>query len=181
MSSVWNERSLGVKIDASITDLVSDEDVEYYCNYNYPFLQIVNSAAVFDEELTLHFTTLSTGWVAHDYGVAMSVSSPHDSLQPGTLDPRSLLSQVKTAEEMAQLIADKEWSSVEIVNGSQLMKMLLWIETKRYQINLAGYTPTADDEKRYSNLAANAQNMGIEWEHQLKRPTKTTSGSAHEA
>lgn len=162
-SNIWNDRELGV--DASTAQLlaeVSEADIEYVCNYKYPFLQLINANAVFYEELPLKFVTASTGWVIHDYGEAISIAVPHDSVQAGA---SNIVNQAKTVEEVAKLIVEKEWSEVELVEGTTMLKRLIWMEAKKFNFTLLGYTPSASDEKCYERLAKRAKDLGLSWEH----------------
>jgi len=165
--NVWSERDLGVDTTADRDfDAVSETDVEYCCNYFYPFIQLVNANAVFGEELPLAFVKASTGWVIHDYGEAISSSAPYSAEQQRAVS--GVLDQAKTIEEIGKLIATKGWTSVEVIAGSQMMKRFAWIEAKRYKFDLIGYTPNASDEKCYDRLAKRAKDMGLVWEHPIK-------------
>ncbi|CAL7959437.1 conserved hypothetical protein [Gammaproteobacteria bacterium] len=165
--NIWSERDLGVDAATDqIFDVVSEADVEYCRNYFYPFIQLVNTNAVFDEELPLTFVKASTGWVIHDYGEAISTSAPYLAEQQKTAS--SILDQAKTIEEIGKLIATKGWISVEAIAGTQMMKRFVWIEAKRSKFDLVGYVPSASDEKCYDRLAKRAKDMGLIWEHPIK-------------
>ncbi len=87
---IWTQRSLGIELPQNLED-VNATDIEYICNNSFPFLQIINSNAVFDEETSTKFITTSTGWVIHDYGDAISVSAPpgnnnHNEEKKGAAD-----------------------------------------------------------------------------------------------
>lgn len=154
--------------------LVSDADIEYYCNCYYPFIQLVNASAVFSEELPLVFVTASTGWIIHDYGEAISVASPHTTQQKK--NTCNILAQAKIAEEIIKLVGAKNWSSIEIIAGTQAMKRLMWIEAKRVKLDVAGYTSSPSDEKCYSHLAKHFKNMGVVWEYPLTRKIQPKEG-----
>lgn len=81
VSDIWTQRSLGIELPQNI-EAVSASDVEYICNNSFPFLQVINSDAVFSEETSINFVTASTGWVIHDYGDAISVAAPHNITNP---------------------------------------------------------------------------------------------------
>lgn len=166
--NIWSERDLGVDTFATkVFDSVSDADVEYCSNSFYPFVQLVNANTVFGEELPLRFVTTSTGWVIHDYGEAISASAPYSvDLKKNVT---SVLDQAKTAEEIMKLIAEKGWTSIEVIAGTQFMKRFVWMEGKKAKFNLIGYTPTASDEKCYERLAKRAKDMGLVWERPVAR------------
>jgi hypothetical protein len=77
ISGVWTQRNLGIELPKNL-ESVTSSDVEYLCDNSYPFLQVVNSDAVFTEETSIDLITASTGWIIHDYGAAISVSASHD-------------------------------------------------------------------------------------------------------
>ena len=161
--NIWNDRELGV--DSSIAQLlteVSETDIDYVCNYKYPFLQLINANAVFYEEFPLKFVTASTGWVIHDYGEAISIAAPHELAQASA---SNIINQAKTVEEVAKLIVAKEWSEVELVGGTTMLQRLIWVESKKCNFALLGYTPSASDEKCYERLAKRAKDLGLSWEH----------------
>ncbi|MEI8054652.1 MAG: hypothetical protein WCH10_01460 [bacterium] len=165
--NIWSERDLGVDTTTDQDfDTVSEADVKYCCNSFYPFIQLVNADAVFGEEQPLTFVKASTGWMLHDYGEAISASSPYSAEQQKTAN--SVLDQAKTVEEIGKLIAAKNWVSVEVIAGSPMMKRFVWIEAKRSKFDLIGYEPNASDEKCYDRLAKRAKDMGLVWEHPIK-------------
>ena len=173
--NVWSERDLGVDTFAAKNfDSVSGADIEYYSNFSYPFVQLVNANTVFGEELPLNFITASTGWVIHDYGEAISASAPYSVDMKENIT--SVLDQAKTAEEIAKIINAKGWTSVEVIAGTESMKRLIYMEGKKAKFDLIGYTPTANDEKCYERLAKRANDMGLVWEYHVAR-VDLTEGS----
>jgi hypothetical protein len=176
--NVWSQRDLGVDLSAAkIFETISDADLEYVCNNNYPFLQLINTNAIFGEESPVKFITASTGWVIHDYGEAISVSAPH-SLRGDTSNV-SIMEQAKIAEEVAKLIAEKGWHAIELIAGTNMMKRFMWIESKRIKFTLNGYTPTANDEKCHDRLLKRAKDMRLVWEHAvIKSKTKDCVSTA---
>ncbi len=173
--NIWSQRDLGVDLStAEVSGLASNGNVEYICDHSYPFIQLVDSNAVFSEGQTLNFLTTPNGWVIHDYGEAISVSAPHTAKQQANeqVIKSNTMDQATTAEELAKLIAKKGWVSVEIIAGTKMLKRFLWIESKKYKFELAGYDSGASDEKAYARLAKRAKDMGLPWEQQA--PAKTT-------
>jgi len=163
ISSIWTQRSLGIELPQDIESLTS-VDVEYVCDNFYPFLQLINSEAVFSEETSIKFTTTSTGWVIHDYGDAISTSLPHTTKGK---ERGGTMGQIAAASEIANLIATKGWAAVELIAGTPMMQRFLWIESKRYGFDLKGYEPDAGDEKCYERLMKSAKANGIAWEKRI--------------
>lgn len=150
--NIWNERDLGIDTTkAQSFDSVSDSDIEYYCNFSYPYIQLINTNAVFAENMSLNFIQASTGWVICDYGEAISTALPHSLEQKKNIS--GVTAQAKTAKEIADLITTKGWTSIEIITGTAIMKRFIWIESKRAQFDLSGYTPNTNDEKCYDRLS----------------------------
>jgi hypothetical protein len=76
LASLWGRREAGIKLpaDANLGRSVTRDDIEYLCNYHYPYLQIMNTEADFDEPVMPEFFILSSGWILMDYGDAMCSS-----------------------------------------------------------------------------------------------------------
>lgn len=174
--NVWDQRSMGIFSPDTALDSISDEDIEYICNYIYPFLQIINTNSMFGEEQTVNCIIASTGWVIHDYGEAISVSAPH------TMEGRerwsSIVEQAKTVEEIANLIAKKGWNSVELNAGTPIMRRFIWMESKKINFTLNGYAPSEEDERAYARLAEHAKEMGINWKHATIKVEPVTGAAA---
>lgn len=181
MSGVWAQRSLGIELPKNIKSALHN-DIKYLCNYVYPFIQVVNTDAVFTEETTLTFIPLANGWIIHDYGEAISTAVPHDmkgkksgstgaaAVAPGQVVAGSEISaQIEAAAHIGKMIAEKGWKSAEFIAGSDLMRRFIWIESKRFGFEISKeYTPTVADERCYSRLEKHAQKVGVAWD---KRPT----------
>ena len=57
--NVWNRRDLGVELSATqVIGSVSDGDLEYICDHIYPFIQLIDSNAVFGEGQRKHLNSL---------------------------------------------------------------------------------------------------------------------------
>jgi len=75
LKDIWAKRLQGADLTGvDWSRPVSDEDVAFLLS-RYPFLQIVNNASDFSEEFKLSIVSANSGWVMHDYGDAISVSS----------------------------------------------------------------------------------------------------------
>jgi len=74
LKNTWGDRALGIEpTEADLSRAVTHQDVEYLLS-RYPYLQIMSSEPSFAEGYEVKLITLDSGWVAHDYGDAMSVS-----------------------------------------------------------------------------------------------------------
>jgi hypothetical protein len=180
-SNIWSQRDLGVDLSgAQPVESASDADIEYVCNHSYPFMQIVDSDAVFAEGQELNFITTPSGWVVHDYGEAISVSIPHMSEHQNKENQSNYnpIVQATAAEEIAKLTAEKGWLSMEIIAGTQTMKRFLWMESKKAKFDLVGYTPSESDEKCYARLAKRAKDMTLEWERAPVQPKPQAASTA---
>lgn len=173
---VWNERGLGVDtIMAKAYDSVSTNDNQNMCDSVYPFVQLINSNAVFFDNQEIKFIQAANGWSIHDYGQALSVAAPHnDNRQYAIIDPSV---QAKIMQEIAKIIMQKEWTAAEIIAGTEMMKKYLWIESKRSKFELSGYTPSESDEKSYKRLEELFKKNKQIWEYDLpKRSLEITVG-----
>ena len=165
-SNVWTQRSLGIELPKDFESLTAF-DIKYICNNFYPFLQVINSDAVFSEETKVNFVPASTGWTIHDYGEAISTSAPKNS------DGNSrILAQYQTMADVATLIAAKRWAAVELISGTQKMQSFLWIELKRYDLELKGYEPSDNDKKLSERLKKHVEAKGLTWEKGLPTALK---------
>jgi hypothetical protein len=75
--------------------------------------------------------------------------------------------RIATASEVAALIAAKGWRSAEVIAGTKSMLRLLWIELRRYGIDLKGYEQDADDERCYDRLMKHVKSSGQPWEKKV--------------
>jgi len=165
---VWNERGLGVDtIMASAYNSVSANDNQNLCDNIYPFVQLINSNAVFFDNQEIKFIKLPNGWTIHDYGQALSVAAPHNDKQKHGIIHSSI--QAKIMQEIAKIIVQKEWTAVEIIAGTNTMKKYLWVESKRAKFELTGFTPSESDQKAYDRLAKLSKNNKQVWEYDLPK------------
>jgi hypothetical protein len=172
LKDIWLQRDQGMDLPlGDVLTTVAPTDIAYICNYIYPFIQLVNSAGNFEGGV-VHFYQSRAGWTIHDYGDAISTSAPHildakaaeEGGDEGGKSGSGTNDQAITIEDIARLIIDKGWASVEIVAGSELMQKLLWVESKRYGFNLNGYDPSDNDKRCYDRLAERARTMGSLWD-----------------
>lgn len=146
----------------------SSAEIANLCNSTYPFLQIINSEAVFAEETPVKFITTSTGWVIHDYGDAISISAPHNLKKSAKI--------ANAVNEVVSLIAGKGWTKAELIGGVERTKRPLWIGLQRYGIELTGYEPSGDDKKCLERWMKIVKNNGEVWEKPV--PGKQQNGLA---
>lgn len=149
-ANIWDLRKLGVGLPKNVLT-VKNSDVDYICDHYYPFLQLVNSNAIFTEDTSIKFIPSSAGWIIHDYGEAISASAPHDP-KAKVYHSSSVIGQITTASEIANLISTKNWEEAELIAGTLMMQRFMWIASKQYGFELKGYTPTPGDEKRLDRL-----------------------------
>lgn len=165
---VWNERGLGVDtIMAKAYDSVSVNDNQNICDNVYPFVQLINSNAVFFDNQEIKFIQTPQGWSIHDYGQALSVAAPHNNNQLYAIIDSAV--QAKIIQEIGKIIMQKEWTAVEIIAGTAVMKKYLWIESKRAKFELAGYTPNESDEKSCKRLEELFKKNKQVWEYDLPK------------
>jgi hypothetical protein len=147
-------------LETKAFDSASDADIECCSNFSYPFVLLVDGGTVFGEKLPPKLITASTGWVVRDYGNAISATAPY--AKKLKKDATSVLIQAKTAEELMRLVVKKGWTSVDLLGGTQIMERFVWVEAKIAEIDLIGYTPSANDEKCYKCLAQYFEEIGRE-------------------
>lgn len=181
--NIWSDRDLGVDSSpVKFIESISDADIEYICNCKYPFLQLINANAVFEEDLPLNFITASTGWVIHDYGEAISVAAPHYSVESKEVQGNNsnIINQATTVEEIANIISNKGWAEVELISGTSMMKRCVWMEAKKFKFTLIGYTPSTSDQKCFDRLAKRAKDMGLVWERAISAKAQQTGATTAE-
>jgi hypothetical protein len=164
LENIWGQRGMGLDLPPG-TGLhpVLHADIEYLSNYVYPFIQLVNTKANFSGEVLLKFITAKTGWVIHDYGDAISTCAPHkpDEDAEGGGSGTIVNQQEATIAEIAQMIKSKGWVGVEIIAGSNFMKQFLYLEAKALGLNLRGYTPSTEDERRFERVMKMRKATGV--------------------
>ena len=182
--NVWAERSQGSDqsqdIVSTINAKISHAEVDYLCNYIYPFLQLVNPNAVFSDEIEIDFINTSNGWIIHNYGEAISCSIPHELEDGTTPKVMTLADQRIVASEIADIVAKKGWEGSELIEGTRIMKSLFWIESKRYDLDFSGYTPTDeeknDDERRLEAMIKNTEENGTKWKKEAPKVSENAIG-----
>jgi hypothetical protein len=74
LKTLWDKRDSGLKLPAiDLFRNITPENIQYLLSL-YPFLQIVNTEAMFIGEVTPKFIQAKSGWIIHDYNEAMSSS-----------------------------------------------------------------------------------------------------------
>ena len=79
LEKLWQRRMEGISFStdrADYLEAIKPEEIQYLCNYKYPFLQVINPDA--DETVdaqALQFVRLPSQWILLDYGYAMSSSA----------------------------------------------------------------------------------------------------------
>lgn len=184
LESVWGIRNSGLELtpEQNIGPWrpVDEEDVDYFCNFVYPYLHIMNSEATFETEFDLKFNILKNNWVIYDYGEVMSSSLPHtyyglkkkgkkaenedeggESGEGGGFGT-IVAQQFDTAYEMIKEAQTKGWAAVEVINGTKLMQYFAWIASQELSISLKGFTPTEQQEKHYNSIKKDLRKKIVE-------------------
>ena len=184
VASIWSRREAGIKLptDSVLERPVSHDDIEYLCNYHYPYLQVMNTEADFTEEVLPKFLKLANGWVLLDYEDAMC--SSYSTKYCLTLDKKiqkisSFVSantevggdtlpddddggdgggtiikqQFDVALAMIKEAQKKGWAAVEVIAGTSLMQFYAWVAAKEFGMDVYGYNPTAEEERRFKFMA----------------------------
>ena len=160
MVNVWSKRSEGD--EAAVIQTFTEADVDYLCNQVYPFIQMINAKMSFDNEFTLNL--IESNWTIHDFGDAISTSakSPQQA---------SVGQQIVIAKDLIKRLMAKNWSTVEIIAGTPVLQRFVWIESKRAQFEIRGYTPTERDEEVYKRLFENLKDVE-KWEYDRPKAEK---------
>jgi hypothetical protein len=149
---------------------VTDKDVEYLCNYRYPYLQIMKTDAKFEGEIKPQFVKLKNHWVIFDYGDAMCCAYPHEKDArkgdeeggeggEGGGSGTIIKQQFDAALAMIGEAKTKGWASVEIIAGTHLMQLYAWIAAQMFGLVSKGFTPNAEDEKHHKVVAKEAERI----------------------
>jgi hypothetical protein len=166
LNSLWEERMFGEDIPhVDWNRPVSHQEVEYLLGI-YPYLQMISSEAVWEEEIIPRFKTASSGWVIHDYGQAMSTSPGKYLFGPGNPELREeeeeggsetgtgtiITQSYITAEAMIEFAMEKGWPGVEVVAGTPFMQWAAWMAAQDRGYKLVGYEPTEKEKKKRERI-----------------------------
>lgn len=169
LASIWNRREAGIKlpIDIDLTRPISHDDVEYVCNYSYPYLQIINVEATLSSDVAPKFNALPNGWVVYDYDQALCTSysckqyfkyhriedmEESDDGEGGEGGGTIVKQQFDTAYEMLKEAQTKGWAAVEIIAGNKLMQFYAWVAAQELGISLYGFVPTSEQYRQYQRI-----------------------------
>jgi hypothetical protein len=164
-------RQLGIK--ASALEKVTHKDVDYLCNYVFPFIQIINpevgmrseTGELIEEtpsEVRLSFKPLPNGWIIFDYDIAMSAAAPQPPKEDGGEGGEGggsgtiIKQQFDTVMAMITEARTKGWASIAVIAGTELMKLYASIAAEILGIALVGFEPTEAQKKRFSFLKEEA-------------------------
>ncbi len=167
--------------EAAVGRPISEEDIRYLLEL-YPFLQVINNEATFEDDAGVKLITAQkSGWTVHDYGDAMS-SSPGRFMfgddfvedddeggeggdsgdgdrerKPGR---GTVVKQAfDTAEAMIQFAKERGWRAVRVVDGSRLMQWAAWVKATGLGLDLIGFNPTKEERDRRARLARNVDEL----------------------
>lgn len=162
LNSLWEERMFGGDVpQIDWNRPVSHQEVEYLLRI-YPYLQMISSEAVWEEEIIPQFKIAPSGWVMHDYGQAMSTSpgkylfgagNPELQEEEGGSQTGTIITQAYiTAEAMIEFAMEKGWPGVEIVSGTPFMQWAAWMAAMNRNYTLVGYEPTEKEKKKRERI-----------------------------
>jgi hypothetical protein len=181
LQSVWQRRDRGMPVPPSALNRpITQRDVQFLVN-QYPFLQLISTDPEVSGVTEPHFITALSGWVIHDYGIALS-SSPGDYLL-GVYSPLhagvgedeegggggaielgkgTVVNQgIVTATQMIALAIEKEWPGVEVVDGTYLMKLAAWMAAEDREYKLLGFEATEKDKAKRQRIRRSARPVEI--------------------
>ena len=123
-----------------------------FVNANFPFLRIINHDAVFADETPYELIHSFFGWTIYDYGDSIEIRSPYE--ESGISEPMALMlrEQIMVVSEMMELVANKKWKTIELVDGTRILQFILWVETERYKLVLKHYKPNEKELTWYNEI-----------------------------
>jgi hypothetical protein len=178
LESIWGEKEK--KEDKNLLKLgltlieegpfitFTHDDIEYICNYRYPYLQLANSEAHLTKDRTLQFLLLPNHWVIYDYGDMLCTAVSHFYREKteeeggegqggseggaggfGTL----VFQQFQAVLAMIREAIAKGWGGIEIIAGTKLMQSFAWVAGQELGIEIMDYSPNSDDLRRYKLIS----------------------------
>lgn len=176
LKTLWGQRQLGLVLpfSAAWNPDVMQSSLEYIRNHRYPFLQIVNDAAVITSVPAVKFLSTDNGWIIFDYEDAMSSAAPHrvdigieshdeavdgneavaDKLDSPEGIGTTIMQQANTAFAMIVLAKEKGWSAVRLSDGTKEMQRYAWIAAQFNGVDLRNYTASEADYKSLERIRA---------------------------
>lgn len=167
----WEERMLGLEIpDIDWNRPITHEEIQLLLERCYPYVQMINTEASWEENVTTRFIAAPCGWVVHDYGDAMSVSPgkylygppapEEDETDSGTggtgtsaIGVGTIIQQIHgTAEFMIELAIEKGWPGIELVSGTHAMQWAAWMAAQERAYPLLGYEPSAQEQTKRDRI-----------------------------
>ena len=147
---------------------ISHQDLIYLLNM-HPFIQVINPNGLFEEDLTPKVLESMHGWKIIRYGNDIICSSLGEFVFNGGDDRmfmKSILGESGTDDggvamnppgngtivkqthdtlvEIIDMATNSGWNVMELVDGTPLMKQMLWLLAEEKGLDLKGYQP---DEK----------------------------------
>lgn len=169
LENVWGQREAGIDIDDIDKNgfrPITHQDVQILLQ-KYPFLQMVNSEALFENYEKPKFITAKNGWVIHDYDDALS-SSPGEFLygkgekeedeggegSGGAVESAGTIikQMVDAAMAMVEIAVEKKWKGIFLVDGTELMKWAAWYAAQEKGISLTGYEPDEEAKRKRDRI-----------------------------
>lgn len=171
LKDLWENRAVGLPTES--LDKLSPAALAHLRN-QFPYLQMISSEAVIEENISPRFKKAPCGWVIHDYGQAMSTSpgkhlygpgNPElaDEDQGGDTGAGTLVwKSYEAAVAMIELAIEKGWPGVEIVAGTPFMQWAAWMAAQDKNYLLIGYEPSAAEKQKRERIRRLQQERGME-------------------
>lgn len=123
LESIWRRREVGIKLPTDVDYLraIRHEDIEYLLNQRYPFLQIMNTEAVFDEEIFPTFSTLPNNWVVFDYRDAMCASYTAKYVFQREMRGNTRVNELEFVEDDEELGEVNDVDTTDATNASNVV------------------------------------------------------------
>jgi len=168
---VWGQRDQGILVD-NIKREITPSDIEYL-QLQFPYLQILNIDATFENYNSVNFIRAKSGWTIQDLddGLCTSAGSflfggsespilqnlenkDPDLIQEYINDAKGTIikQSVDTAQEMVDLIKTRWKGGIEIISGTYLMKWALWVSAEEVKLKVIGFEPTEKDKAKLNRL-----------------------------
>jgi hypothetical protein len=168
---VWGQRDQGILVDNTKREITSS-DIEYL-QLQFPYLQILNIDATFENYNSVQFIRAKSGWTIQDLDDGLCTSA--GSFLFGGSDSPSLENTEKkdpdliqeyinerkgtiikqtfdTAQEMVDLVKTRWKGGIEIISGTTLMKWALWVAAENIKLKVIGFEPTEKDNAKRNRL-----------------------------
>ncbi|MFT3741329.1 MAG: hypothetical protein QM752_01390 [Gammaproteobacteria bacterium] len=172
LQNLWEERLFGTELpQLEWNRPITPAEVKFLLS-QYPYIQVINSEATWEETIIPRFKRVMSGWVIHDYGEAMSTSAGQYLFGPGNPEAMPLTEEEEessggqgtiikqsfnSAIALVEMAMEKGWPGIEIVSGTDFMQWAVWAAAQLQHFPIIGYEPTLREKKKYELVAKLAQ------------------------